>query len=491
MIETARAKGARIEGGIDAVVLGATPDAFVAATMMARAGLHVILIETGDRPREKREFAPGYFAIDGDPLAFQIDQHVVDALDLYRHGLAFAARRIETFVRFGDGACFVLPGDPALAAESAAAFSEADAARFSAFIETERKAARALADWFAGGAAPSRLATNIAASIDGELVGRFADSRLADFLRAEAAFGAAARASEPYTYLALLRRLAGETAGLQGAVAAIEGGGRGLADALRRAAQAAGVSIRQTDRVRTAIIEWDRVAGVAFDGGGQIRAPLIVSALAAKETFIDLVGRARLDIEFARLIDFPTPPIASVRTHLALSGPIGDALVGADPGRRFVLAPPARDLERAFRSAATGGVDPALAELVFPSAHDKGLAPEGCMTAALLLHPLAFGAIDDEDWRGKVERAARARLRAIAPDCAAEIVAVHLDPPERAALPLPVAIERRRRFTEGSGLEGYFFCGPEAVIGAGVSLSAGRRAGERAIAYFRDEGLGR
>ncbi|MGE0182471.1 MAG: phytoene desaturase family protein [Parvularculaceae bacterium] len=483
-------KGARIEGGIDAVVIGATADAFAAAAMIARSGLHVVLIETGDRPREKREFSPGYFAVDGDPLAYALDQQVIDALDLYRHGLSFIARRLETFVRFGDGAAMTLPGDPALAGEAVAAFSEADATRFADFLEEERKTARALSGWFSGGAAPliPALREIGAASFDGAVIGRFADQRLEDYLRAEVSIGAAHRSSEAYTYLALLRRLAGETAGLQGGVAAIDGGGRGLAGALRRAAQAAGVSIRQTDRVRTVIVEWDRVAGVSFDDGGQIRAPVIVSALSARETFIDFVGKARLDIEFARLLDFPAPAIATVRAHLALNGPIGDALVGARLDRRFLLAPSAATLESAWRAAASGKASNGVVELVFPSALDRTLAPEGCLTAAMLLHPVAFGDPAEEVWREGIENVAREAIRRVAPEMSAEIVAIDLDAPERAAPPMFEALERRRRITDASGLEGYFFCGPEASIGGGVSLSAGRRAGERALRYFKEGG---
>lgn len=489
MSETAPLKGAKIEGGIDAVVIGASADAFAAAAMLARGGLHVVLIETGDRPQDKKEFSPGYFAIPGDPVAFSLDQAVIDALDLYRCGLSFAARRLETFVRFGDGAAMTTPGDPDLVVESITAFSEADAGRFSAFFTQERKLAQSLADWFSGGAPPeNRPDETCAASLDGALSGRFSDRRLEDYLRAEASLGAAARASEPYTYLALLRRLAGEIAGLQGGVAVVAGGGRGLANALRRAAQTAGVSIRQTDRVKSVIVEWDKVAGVSFDDGGQLRAPIIVSALGARETFIDLVGRGRLDIEFARMLDFAPPNVASIRAHLALNDPIGDALVAENLLRRFLLAPSAHDLECAYLAAHRGELKQGTAELVFSSSFDSALAPHGCHVATMLLHPVPVMSIDDESRRAEIESLAHGALRAIAPTMSAEIIGADIELPIVASPPTAEAIERRRLITDASGLEGYFFCGPEALIGAGISLSAGRRAAERALRYFRSGG---
>jgi phytoene dehydrogenase-like protein len=489
-----RRHGPKIEGGVDAVVVGSTPDAMVASAMLAKAGLHVVEIETGaGRFEEKREFAPGFWAIDGDPLAAALDQGVIDALDLYRHGLSFSRRRLETFVRFSDGAALVLPGDPALAGEAVAAMSEADATPFERFLDDERRAARSLAGWFSGGEAPAALAGPTAeaatSSFDGAIVGRFADSRLEDFLRAEAALGAAVRPTEAYSYFALLKRFSGDAAGLQGAVAAIEGGGRALAGALRRAGQAQGVVVRQTDRVKNVIVEWDRVAGVEFDDGGQIRAPIIISALPARETFLDLVGRARLNVEFARLLDAKTAGVASVRAHLAIKGTIAEPHVAMHPDRRFLFAPTGAELDRAFSAAGEGGATASLiAEMVFPSALDPSLAHYGRMTASMLLHPVAFGSLEDAAFRGAVEAAATAGFARIAPGSETQIEAIDLDGPVRAAPPVLAAIERRSRLTEGAGLEGYFFCGPEASLGGPQSLTAGRRAGERALKFYKSGG---
>lgn len=493
MDEPRKYDGPKIEGGIDAVILGASSEGLAAAALLARAGFHVVLIETPDsRPRERREFAPGYFADSGDPLAATLDHTVVEALDLYRHGLAFSARRLETLVRFGDGAVFSMPGDPALAGEAAAAFSEDDADAFASFLDTERKMARALADWFAGGERPAILdgaaAEAAASSVDGAIVGRFADRRLEDYVRAEAAFAVAARPAEPFTYLSFIRRLSGEAAGLQGGVAAIEGGGRGLNTALRRACQAAGVTIRQTDRVKGVIVEWDRVAGVEFDDGAQIRAPIIISSLPARETFLDFIGRSRLDIEFTRALDIATPKIAAVRFILAIDGPIADHHVGPKLDRRFLFAPSPLEIERAFRAAAEGAApEAAIGELVFPSAFDRTLAPEGCASAALTLHPVANRPHSDDRWRNAIIAAAKAIFGRIADG--ADISAIEADDASAAALPLPAAMERRQRLTGASGLEGYFFCGPETLIGGGVSLSAGRRAADRARDYFKKGGF--
>lgn len=106
----------------------------------------------------------------------------------------------------------------------------------------------------------------------------------------------------------------------------------------------------------------------------------------------------------------------------------------------------------------------------------------------MLLHPVPVMSIDDESRRAEIESLAHGALRAIAPTMSAEIIGADIELPIVASPPTAEAIERRRLITDASGLEGYFFCGPEALIGAGISLSAGRRAAERALRYFRSGG---
>jgi hypothetical protein len=67
----------------------------------------------------------------------------------------------------------------------------------------------------------------------------------------------------------------------------------------------------------------------------------------------------------------------------------------------------------------------------------------------------------------------------------AEIAGIDFEDPVAAAPPVAASFERRERLTGASRLEGYFYCGPEALVGGGVSLSAGRRAADKARAYFR------
>ncbi len=487
--------GPTIEGGLDAIVLGDTPDGLAAAGLMAKAGLGVMVIERGPGAgaRERREFARGFFCDDGDPIAAALDAGVVETLDLYRHGLSFARRRLETLVRFSDRAALIIGGDPSLAFEAAAAMSAADADAFREVLDRAFDDARRFGPWFSGSdRAVVPPADDLSASLDQRLAGRFADARLEDYLRAEALLGARVRPTEPYGWMALAHRLSGDAAGLQGGLAMIEGGGRALIAALRRACQTLGVAFRQTDRIASAVVEWDRVEGLALDDGGQIRAPIVIAAQGAQESFLGLVSRARLDIEFANAAAQPGPRLGSVRAHLALGRAPDEAIVKARPDRRFLLAPSAAEIHQAWRAALDGGAGEALiAEATIPSAVDESLAPADAATVSMLLHPVGLHAADDAVSRKAIETAAMTAFERIAPGAAIDIDAVDFEPIVPAAAPIAIGVERRRIFAEMSGIDGFFFCGPDAQLGARVNLSAGRRAAERALAYAKEKRSGR
>lgn len=492
MADAGRRAGARIEGGVDALVIGANAEGLAAAAMLAKAGFKTILIETGaPAGSDLREIAPGFFVDPEESIAALIDPGLVDRLDLYRHGLAFAERRLATLARFSDGAVLALGGDPELIGESIAALSESDAARFDAFAAQTRRRARSIAPWFEGrGAAPAsaEAAADVSLSVDDAVNGLFEDERLEDYLRAEASIGAGRRPTEAFTFAALLRRWSGEAAGLEAALAYVEKGGRGFVDALRRAGQAAGVSFRLSTQVRDIIIEWDHAAGVTFEDGGQVRASAVISALGAADTFLRQIGRDRLDIEFARLFDPAPGKIGLVRAAFALDAPPPDSFVRADLRRRFLFAPNAHQLNVAWRVAAEGSAAaPLLMELTFPSAFDEGLAPEGAHVAAATLHPVGIDpGTRSADWRGAVEAAARQTFERLAPGVGGAIRAFDILGTEEGAEPTLAAIERARRLEQASRLEGFFFCGPEAAIGRGPSGLAGRRAAQAAIAHLRD-----
>ena len=140
----------RIEGGVDAIVVGASIDGLIAAAYLGKAGLKTILLEAGLPQPELRPFTPGYFADDGDFLIRDLDAEVVDALDLYRHGLEFVQRRFESIYYFSDQSALHVSGDLFGSFQSIAEMDEQDADTFQTFAEETLAAAKEFRPYFNG-----------------------------------------------------------------------------------------------------------------------------------------------------------------------------------------------------------------------------------------------------------------------------------------------------------------------------------------------------
>ncbi|MBI1365793.1 MAG: hypothetical protein GC153_07510 [Alphaproteobacteria bacterium] len=506
--EETRKTGGRIEGGFDAIVIGASTDGLAAAAMLGKAGFKTVLLGAGGAALDegRREFAPGFFALDGDLVMGALDPQLVEALDLYRHGLELASRRLETVYFFDDGGALLMEGDLYRTRESVAAMSPRDADAYADFVETALDAARALRPLFETGPAPalaealsSESERFLSASSEDIVDSLFEDAHLRALLEAEAALRSAARPSEAFSFAALLRRWAGEAAGLQAASAYPAGGAPGLRRALRRAAQAANVDFRPSVGVARVLVEWDGAAGVQTDDGGQIRAPIVVNALSARQAFLDLVGPEHINIEFQAALAAPAPRIASARVNFALTGAPGDERTRANLSRRLFFAPSREGLRGAYAAARRGDVaSPLVMEALIPSVFDPALAPKNGLVVSAWAHPVPFKAEKDDALAERIGEAARETLEKIAPGAAARIAAVDVRLPadEAAASGAPAEVfaarssvldqwARARRFAGASGIEGYYFCGPEAEIGRESGGGAGRRAAAAAMQHAK------
>lgn len=507
----------RIEGGIDAIVVGAGFDGLVAAAYLGRAGLKTILLgasaEIGGGVKE-RTFESGLKYPDGEHLVSQLDPVMIEDLDLYRFGLSYAARRLDTVYFFEDGRSLHLSGDLHRAGGGALE-DEEDAAAFQKFMDEALEAAAFLRPAFepAGGdakafdklvrAAPAgmlgRINQYLMASADDVFDAALPDGLFKTAMISEAAFRAGAAPNEPFSFMDLLRRWSGEVSGLQGALAFPEGGAPAIVDALRRAAQAARVDIREAAPVSTILIEKDRAAGVELENGGQLRAPLVIAACNAERVFNDFIGPAELDLEFQRAVQTPPPVIASADIHIALSGVAKDEKTLANMRRRLVYAPAAARVRRAFAAARAGEIpEDLIIETVFPGALDENLASDQLHTLSAIAHPLPFDLAPDDRRRDAIRQAVFQNLEKFAPEITGRIEETVLSlPVDRAeaagekpsVFAAPPGFLRQaalaRAAASGGNIGGFYFCGPEAQIGSGLSGLAGRIAAKRALKEAR------
>ena len=195
------------------------------------------------------------------------------------------------------------------------------------------------------------------------------DDRLKGLLAFDATLGAWQGPRSPNSLILLLNQLA-----IGPDILMPRGGMVAVAQAMTKAAVAAGVTVRCNAAVARVVVEGDRAAGVELASGEVLRAGTVISAISPRTTFQKLVGPRHLDAGFFGRVQHIRSRGGAAKLHLALTG----APNVPDLKARMVIAPSVRVVEDAFNPVKYGEVPkvPVL-EFVVPSAFEDGLAPEG------------------------------------------------------------------------------------------------------------------
>ncbi|MEM8935270.1 MAG: FAD-dependent oxidoreductase [Pseudomonadota bacterium] len=511
----------RIEGGFDAVVIGANADGLAAAAYLGKAGLKTALIEPSSHiggAVRRRALSSGHEVIDGEHLLSNLDADVVSELGLYRFGLSYAARCIETQYRFSDGRLLDRAGDWRRAVQKLQ--DRTQTAALETFVRDGFEAASRLRPVFAapprGALEPAsaralkalkgaprdvaqRLQYFMLASTDDVMARYGLDDDLRAALFAETHLYGADGPSEPFSFLALMRRWSGDSAGLQGALSFPKGGAVAVIESLRNAALAAKVDIRTSLTVDSIIIERDTVAGVEFADGGQIRAPIVISALGASRTYLGLVGAHALDIDFQTLLGQAPAKTASAQMHLLLKNVERDDAAKKLFAKRIVGALSPEQLKAAFAAARAGAVpEDLIIEAVFPDVLNDASQKYNLELMSVMAHPLPLIGSGDESRRLEMAQAILSAVKKRLPEFSfsddggdlvlssdlAAAIGEHAD----VFASRPSVLSQHARagaLSAGAGVAGLYFCGPEAQIGAGISCLAARTAAKSALRDLR------
>jgi phytoene dehydrogenase-like protein len=189
----------------------------------------------------------------------------------------------------------------------------------------------------------------------------------------------------PGTAYVLLHHYMGEIDGAYRAWGFHKGGTGGLAQTLARAAQSLGAEIRCNAGVARVLVKNGRTAGVVLESGDEISAPLVLSSLDPKQTFLNLVEPGQL----------PDDLVAAVRRFQTFgsSGKVNLALdrapelacrpnTGRLPDRHLAgavsISPDLEYIERAYDDAKYGQFSrrPYI-DIIIPSMIDPDMAPPG------------------------------------------------------------------------------------------------------------------
>lgn len=388
----------------DVIVIGGGTNGLAAAHRLQTSGRRVLVLEAGPvagGAAVAHEFAPGFRAPGLAHVANMIDPRVASGMALDRHGLSFVTASLSSTALSATGDHLVLEG--AAGAVLKGTISDADRRAWAELRRQLLAFAGVLAPFKA--VTPPRLAKGAGNDYFGlaklglsvRMLGRadfreflrmilinvydvlndeLSDSRLKGLLAFDATLGTWMGPRSPNSLIQLLNRFAGEAAGQRAAIALPKGGMGAVAGAMARAAADAGVTIRTGARVAGLIVEDDRTAGVRLEGGEELRAPSVVSAINPKTTFLNLVGPRHLDTGFVNRIRSLKSRGAAAKLHLALRG--APDFRGADLRSRLVIAPSEEAVELAFNAVKYGEVPQRpVMEIVLPSAHETGFAPAG------------------------------------------------------------------------------------------------------------------
>jgi phytoene dehydrogenase-like protein len=193
----------------------------------------------------------------------------------------------------------------------------------------------------------------------------------------------------PGSAYVLLHHYMGEIDGAYRAWGFCKGGNGTISNAIAAAARAHGAVLRTEAPVKQVLVKGGRATGVVLESGEEILAPVVVSGLDARRTYLDLVDSRELPedlVEQVRRFRFRG---SSGKVNLALSElPDFSCMpgVGVHHKGAFSISPSVDYLERAYDDAKYGEFSrrPYM-DIVFPSMIDPGMAPPGKHVASIFV----------------------------------------------------------------------------------------------------------
>ncbi len=442
----------------DVIVIGAGHNGLITATYLAKAGLKVTVVEAAPQvggAAVTREFAPGDKVSGVAHLLHGLNPTIARDLDLARHGLDLKAERVTTRSLLPGGRNFEVGPDSAASAASIVGISNADAEAYPAVMARLTRMADALAsyalhtpprpdaaqmDWrdklnlgkFAwslrrlGKKDMLELTRILTMNVNDLANDYFENQAVKGLLCFEGSLGLFLGPRSPSTVFNLLYRLSSMGANGQGGFLLPKGGMGSVTQALAKAAQAAGATVRTGAAVDHILIENDAAAGVVLSTGEELRAARVVSNADPQRTALQLIGPRNLDTMFVSRIRHMRMNGCAAKIHLALDG-LPDALANARG--RIVVAQKPDDIERAYDCAKYGRVSdrPAL-EIVIPTLTDPSLAPTGKHVVSIVAQycPYKLKDLTQHEARRQIGERSLTVLEEVAPGLSQRVTATEV-----------------------------------------------------------------
>lgn len=425
----------------DVVIIGGGLNGLVAAAVLAKARLRVVLLD--QRPTlggacTTKTLAPGFQVPELSHSFGPISADVMKVLRLDRvAGLEFIAPDPSLTTLGNDGRTLSFHRDGVLTAASINTHSTADAGRWSEFVKTSQRIAGVIGQldrlapppiddagfrdvWklMAAGRAARKLSrrdlirlTRWAPMSISDVVSEwFEDDLLRAAVAAHAIAGHPAGPRSAGTGMMWLQRIAADP-GVVGSGVTARGGPGALADAIVRLATSFGADLRSNVKVARVLTKGGRATGVTLATGEEIPARVVMAAISPKAAMLDLVSPTDLPPTYASRLRNVRARGVTAKINVALSAAPAFSALGGDAvplGGRLLIAPDLDYLERAFDATKYGEMseNPWL-EIAIPSVRDSSLAPEGAHVMSIYAHfvprnlrgPMDATAVRDAAWK--------------------------------------------------------------------------------------------
>ena len=393
------------------IIVGGGHNGLVTAFYLAKTGFKPLVLERRAQLGGMAitdEFHPGFRCSTLSHNAGPILPSVVRDMQLEKHGIQFITPEACVTALSPDGRALSLYQDESKSAQSIAAFSQKDAAKYAEFAKSLGKISKVMAEALAttppdidhpsSGDLWSMLKTGRALRNLGkrdmyrvlrwgpmavaDLVAEYFETELLRALiAARGIFGTFLGPWSAGSALQLLIRAAGDPHPA-GSAFFVAGGMGALTASMAGSAKAAGVEIRTSAEVIEIRVKNGATTGVLLSTGEEINAKSVISNADPKRTLLKLTDPVHLSPDFVQKLQHYRGNGTVAKVNLALSGlPNFTALkngAGAALKGRIHIGPEIDYLERAFDESKYGNFSrqPYL-EVAIPSLTDPTLAPEG------------------------------------------------------------------------------------------------------------------